>query len=87
MLELGKSGRDKVTGFEGIITARCTFLYGCDRYCLTPKVDKDGKTGDGEYFDEGRIEIVGDGIQPKDVRAEKNGGDSNPKKRMDAPTN
>jgi hypothetical protein len=73
MIELGRKGRDKVTGFEGIITARVTFITGCDQYALAPKAE-DGKIPDSVYFDEGRIEIIGDGITMREVASEKRGG-------------
>lgn len=77
-IELGKKGRDKITGFEGIVTAHCIHLYGCDTYALTPAIDKDGKTRDTNWYDEGRIEIIGDGVKPEEVRAEKAGAGGNP---------
>lgn len=73
MIELGQEGRDKITGFEGVITARLTFLFGCDQYCLTPKASN-GELKDGIYFDEGRIEITGKGVKAEDVQVEKKGG-------------
>jgi hypothetical protein len=45
---------------------------------LTPKVDKDGKVLDPLWFDEGRIEIIDEGVKPEEVRAEKNGAGDNP---------
>lgn len=73
--KFGKKAKDKVTGFEGTITGRSDWMYGCSQYCLTPSVDKDGKLPDGKWFDEGRIEIIGDAIKPSDAQAEKNGAD------------
>jgi len=72
---LGKLGRDKVTGFEGVITAMATHLYGCDAYFLVPKM-KDGKRNNDEagWFDCGRIEITGEGVYAQDVQSEKPGG-------------
>lgn len=70
---LGKAARDKVTGFEGIITGRAEYLYGCAQYCIVPSA-VDGKLGEGHWFDEGRIEVLGPGIAPADVSAEKPGG-------------
>ena len=72
---MGKLARDKVTGFEGVITAKAQHLYGCDAYYLTPKVDGNGKRGDPGWFDEGRIEIIGEGVEPKEVQTVKPGGD------------
>lgn len=64
---LGKEGKDKVTGFEGIIVSRINYLFGCTQYGIAPKA-KDGKLGDTMYFDEGRIEITGRGVLPEEVR-------------------
>lgn len=69
---LGKQAKDKVTGFEGIITAKCEYMYGCSQYGLTPPA-KDGKINDTAWFDEGRITIIGEGIEPEAVQAEQNG--------------
>jgi hypothetical protein len=80
MIELGKEGRDKITGFKGIVTGMCQYLYGCTRYLLNPKVSKDGKINEPEWFDDGRIEIIGRGITPKSVQSKKPGGDRNPPK-------
>ena len=73
MFTLGQKAKDKVTGFEGIITARATYLFGCDQYGLTPPA-VDGKCPESMFFDEGRIEIIGRGILPEEVQVEKNGG-------------
>jgi hypothetical protein len=73
MKNFGKKGKDKVTGFEGMITAKCNYMYGCSQYLLTPKIDKDGKKLDGEWFDEGRVEILKPMIEPKSVKAKKPG--------------
>lgn len=71
---LGKKAKDKVTGFEGIITAKVIYLYGCTQYCITPPA-KDGKVEDSRYYDEGRIEIIGEGVSPEAVRASEPGGE------------
>lgn len=72
--ELGKEARDKVTNFKGIIIGRIDYLFGCAQYGLTPKVGEDGKTHDTQWFDEGRIEIIGNGVAPEEVQVEKRGG-------------
>jgi hypothetical protein len=72
MIILGKKVADKVTGLEGIVTGRAEYLYGCTQYCVVP-VAKDGKA-DGSWFDEGRLEVIGNGILPEEVKAEKPGG-------------
>jgi hypothetical protein len=79
---LGKMGRDKVTGFEGVITVVGIHLYGCNTLCLAPKA-KDGKVVDSCSFDEGRIEIIGEGINAADVQSSKPGGENwNPEERV-----
>ena len=69
---LGKMGRDKVTGFEGVITIKGIHLYGCNTYTLSPKA-KDGKIEDAHTFDDGRIEIIGEGVNASDVKGSKPG--------------
>jgi hypothetical protein len=73
MITLGQKAKDKITGFEGIIIAHVQYLYGCDQYGITPPA-KDGKVYDTQYFDEGRIEITGNGILPEEVQVEVPGG-------------
>jgi hypothetical protein len=70
MKNLGKLGKDKITGFTGIITGRCDYLYGCGQYGLNPEVDKDGKIREMAWFDIGRVEIIGEGIDPDSVKSE-----------------
>lgn len=63
MIILGNVGMDKITGFKGVITGHAKYLYGCDSYCLTPHVDNDGKMMDMQWFDEGRVVIIGEGVK------------------------
>ena len=72
---MGKKAKDKITGFEGIITSKHIYLTGCNQYGIQPQVDKDGKVPEKNNFDEGRIEITGEGISSKSVTAEQNGCD------------
>ena len=74
--KFGKKARDKVTGLVGIITGKIVWMYGCNQYCVVPPVDKDGKVVDGSWFDEGRIEIIEDAIEPKDVQVARGGADN-----------
>ena len=74
--KFGKKARDKVTGLVGIITGKIVWMYGCTQYCVVPPVDKDGKVVDGSWFDEGRIEIIEDAIEPKDVQVARGGADN-----------
>lgn len=63
----GKEVKDKVTGFRGIVIGRCDYLFGCSQYGIAPKIGADGKKDEVEWFDEGRIEIVGEGVSPQSV--------------------
>lgn len=72
----GKLCRDKITGFKGVCTGKITWMYGCDQYCLTPRV-KEGeehKLANGQWFDDGRVEVIEECVTPEEVRVEKNGG-------------
>jgi hypothetical protein len=73
MIKLGQKAKDKLTGFEGILYGKASYLTGCDQYCLVPSA-KDGEIKSSQWFDEGRIEIIGEGVTVQDVTAEKNGG-------------
>lgn len=79
MKNLGKQGKDKITGFEGIIVSKIEYLFGCAQYGIAPPVyDNDKqKRGETEYFDEGRIEIIGVGVTAKSVKVKKPGADFN----------
>jgi len=70
--ELGKKAKDKITLFEGIIVGRAEHLFGCATYGLAPQsYDKEKqKRGETEWFDEGRLEIIGDGITREEVSTE-----------------
>lgn len=57
MIKLGCTAEDKVTGFRGVVTGRVEYLTGCNQVLLTPKVDKDGKSVDGAWFDEQRVTV------------------------------
>lgn len=73
-IELGLKAKDKITGFQGIIIGRAEYLTGCTQYGVCPKAKEGEKTLGTEWFDEGRIEITGDGVTVKDVAADQNGG-------------
>lgn len=78
MIKLGVRVRDKVTGYEGIVTGYCEYLYGCAQYAINPGKNKDGKLDEICWFDEGRIEVIGEGIHAAEVTAAKPGADTPP---------
>ncbi len=71
---LGKKARDKVTGFTGILTAYVVYMYGCLNYGITPPANG-GKVEETHYFDDRRIEIIEEALDPEDVTGEKPGPD------------
>lgn len=75
MIKLGQKAKDKITGFKGILTSRHQYITGCDQYTISPDtMDKENKLQDDYSFDEGRIEIIGKGIEISDVQAATPGG-------------
>lgn len=64
----GDLARDLVTGFEGVIVTRSTWLHGCDRLTIQPnKLGSDDKPIGEETFDEDRIEIIQKGMVPSRI--------------------
>jgi hypothetical protein len=57
-IAIGQVARDKVTGFEGRITGKASYITGCDQYLLAPKVTDKGDMKRGEWFDEHRLEVI-----------------------------
>lgn len=74
---MGDEAKDIITGFIGIIITRCEYITGCDTYGIKPKIDKEGKEMDALWIDEGRVKIIGKGINKKEVKADKGNGASN----------
>jgi hypothetical protein len=58
-INLGDTVRDTISGFTGIVIARCEWLYGCVRISVQPtSLDKDGKVQDHVTFDEQQLVVV-----------------------------
>ncbi len=58
MIELGKTYKDKITGFKGIATGYVQYISGCNQALLAPPVAKDGAKVEAEWFDEQRLDVV-----------------------------
>lgn len=57
-IKLGDKVRSSVSGFLGIITAKCEYLHGNTQYCVTAKCkDNDIKNA---WFAESELELVED---------------------------
>lgn len=79
MENLGRKGKDIVTGFEGVIISLIHYLTGCSQYGITP-LAKDGDIKDSRYFDISRVE-VGERVMEMNKTSEEkmvdNGGPEN----------
>lgn len=66
-IKLGSKVKDKVSGFTGIAVSKFIHLNGCIQYNLMPKVGKDNKKEEGQWFDEQQLIVIGEGIlaEPK----------------------
>lgn len=71
-VQLGDKVKDRITGFEGIVVAITTWMYGCRRVTVLPdRLDKDGKILDSASFDEPQIEILKAANTPPEVEEER----------------
>ena len=84
-LELGDKARHVVTGFEGIVTARCEYLAGCSQVCLQPQgLKPDGGTFESLYFDEPYVDLVERGVVTNRTPQRDEGPSAPPGRRGDA---
>lgn len=72
-VDLGDAVRDKITGFGGIVTGRCTYISGCDQLLITKKLKEDEGDMKSHWIDIDRCEITSKNV----VKIEKV---SNPKR-------
>lgn len=54
----GDHVRDRISGFEGIVTSITDFIAGCRRIAVNSRELKDGKPLESEAFDEPDLEII-----------------------------
>ncbi len=86
MIALGTKVRERVSGFEGVVVARTTWLTGCDRYTVQPSgLDKAGKPFETCTFDEPQLIVLGQprtpAVEPKAVAANPGGPRPEPARR------
>jgi len=88
VIELGNKVKDKVTGFEGIVVAKSTYLQGCNRALVQPKVNKEGVVPDSVSFDEPDLIFVDRGLAPEKKKTPKKppGGPRQMASRSSEPT-
>ncbi len=59
IVELGSRVRDRINGFEGVVTGRAEYLFGCRQVLVAPEVlPADGKHPESTWLDEDRVQIV-----------------------------
>ena len=58
-LKVGDSVTDPLSKFEGVVTSRTEYLFGCVRVCVEARETKDGKPVEA-YFDEQRLDLQKD---------------------------
>ena len=56
-MKFGDKVRDKVTGFEGIVTGRVSYMTGCDQYAVTHEATAEGKTP-CQWIDVACLEVI-----------------------------
>ena len=85
-IAIGSKVKDKATGLTGIVIERTFYMNGCIRYGVVPEKEKGSLiTGnpDMAYIDQGRLEVIGDGLAAKPVSVKAPGG---PAMRLQTPT-
>lgn len=58
-MELGRTAKDVITGFKGVVVSEAIYLTGCARIGLQASVDNDGKVPVVQWFDEPQLVYVG----------------------------
>jgi hypothetical protein len=74
---MGKKVKDKISGFEGIVTGIVDYLTGCKQLLIQPPA-KDGEFKSSIWIDIDRVEVIGDGIKKEKVSSKKNPGFDSP---------
>jgi len=55
----GVTVKDRITGFQGVVTGRTNYITGCNQIMVNPqKINTDGKLADSEWFDENRLQLL-----------------------------
>jgi hypothetical protein len=73
LVKLGDKVEDVVTGLQGIVTGKASYIFGCDQCCVSPPAS--GEKCEVRWFDEPRLRIVEAGaIRPADVTGDRPGG-------------
>lgn len=76
----GDKVRDMISDFEGIVVATHSYLEGCMRVTVQPKVTKDMKLPEAQTFDAPSLEVLKKGAIKRKAVKEDPGG---PEKHTD----
>ena len=63
-LAMGSTVTDSITGFSGVVIARCEYLNGCLQYEVQPQALHEGKPVEAKWLDEQRLTEGCDERQP-----------------------
>jgi len=58
LIKNGDEVVSNISGFKGIVTSSSCHLNGCNRYWVSPTIDKDGKLPEGYWFDENELMVI-----------------------------
>ncbi len=61
-MKLGAYYRDKITGFTGIATGYCEYLTGCNQTLLQPVGEKPAERPESHWFDDQRLDRIGEQV-------------------------
>ena len=65
-INLGDKAKDRISGYEGIVTAMAKYLNGCTRVLLEPtKLDKEGKIIKELWLDDVQVKVIKEGAFAK----------------------
>lgn len=82
-ISLGDTARDTITGFQGVVTARTSWLDANDHLSLLPTtLDKDGQPQKQHGFDATRCELVSK-LQPPAPKEHRGGPMDEPRRPED----
>ena len=70
----GKRCHDKVTGVTGVCVGRGVWLFNCGQYALEIQPEDESKKSRLLWLDDGRIEAVGQVIDPEEIQGSRPGG-------------
>ena len=57
-IKMGCKARDIVTGFEGIVTSKTSYITGCSQYYLVSQSEDASKKAEGTWVDEPRLKVI-----------------------------